>query len=288
MLPSSFPAAPVHGQRSTDDVLQAVRTASQKTGVDFSYLMAQAQQESGLKSNARADGSSATGLYQFIDSTWLGVMRDYGAKYGFGALASKIDTAADGSARVADPAVRQQILDLRFQPQISAVMAAEYARANQTHLERETNTDIGSTELYLAHFLGAAGASKFLNGYDANSAQAGASLFPEAAAANPSVFYDRDGKARSLADIYDRFASRIDTQTATISQARVAAPDNNKQAIKAEFASLLNLSGHALSPVTIMMLAALNDTAKDSFDNAAGDTATRALMQRLSRPTRTG
>lgn len=47
----------------------AIRQASDRTGVDYRYLLAKAQIESGLNAQAKARNSSATGLFQFIERT---------------------------------------------------------------------------------------------------------------------------------------------------------------------------------------------------------------------------
>ncbi|HCH95135.1 MAG TPA: lytic transglycosylase, partial [Erythrobacter sp.] len=60
----------------------AIARAATRTGVDFDYLLAQAKLESGLDPSAKAGTSSATGLYQFIDSTWLRTLDRHGAKHG--------------------------------------------------------------------------------------------------------------------------------------------------------------------------------------------------------------
>ena len=73
--PAQAPAAPARSA----DVRTAIARASEKTGVDFDYLLAQARLESGLDPDAKARTSSATGLYQFIDSTWLHTMDRYGS-----------------------------------------------------------------------------------------------------------------------------------------------------------------------------------------------------------------
>src|SRR5215813_10763164 len=114
----------IAGHRVSADVANAVQRAASRTGVDFNYLMSQAAQESGFRNDARAQTSSATGLFQFIDSTWLAMVRDHGAKYGLAQYANAIQGQSGGPARVADPAVRQQILDLRYNPDVSAAMAA--------------------------------------------------------------------------------------------------------------------------------------------------------------------
>ncbi|HYM32258.1 MAG TPA: hypothetical protein VEU47_13215 [Candidatus Cybelea sp.] len=193
-------------------VLNGVRQASRDTGVDFAYLMAQAAQESGLRADAQAAGSSAKGLYQFIDGTWLQMMRDYGAKYGQGELAAKIQTGTSGMPYVADPATRQQILDLRADPKLSAALGAEFARENKQRLEETLGRTATATDLYMAHFLGAGGATQFLAAIDENGDARAANLLPKAAAANPSVFFDASGRARSVRDIYRDFQARIESK----------------------------------------------------------------------------
>ena len=191
-------------------VVQDIKTASAKTHVDFGYLMAQAAQESGFDPQAKASSSSATGLYQFIDSTWLSMVRKHGADHGIGHLADQIETSSSGAPVVHDPAVKQQILNLRTDPKISSVIAAEFAKDNSNALESALGRKASGTDLYLAHFLGAGGASNFLSAMKANASTKAADILPDAAAANPSVFYDKaSGAAKSVTDIYDRFAARI-------------------------------------------------------------------------------
>lgn len=196
--------------RGPANVEAAVRNASAKTGVDFSYLMEKAAVESGFRTDVKSSSSSATGLYQFIDSTWLATLRDHGADHGLGKYANAIQTRGDGRPYVADPALKKEIMDLRKDPNVSALMAAEFTRDNKEYLEEQVQGKIGSTELYMAHFLGAGGAAKFLNAMKDNPNRAAKELFPEAAAANKAVFTDKDsGKAKSLKEIYDRFATKF-------------------------------------------------------------------------------
>lgn len=207
--PSSTQEAEARQRPGRQAVVSALRQASQRTGVDFSYLMAKAAQESGLDPAAKARTSSATGLFQFIESTWLGMMEENGGKYGLSELSAKIGRRADGSCFVADPADRAAILELRKDPRIAAFMAAEYARDNRDRLRAQVGGEIGGAELYMAHFLGAGGASRFLNALKRDADQPAAALLPEAAAANRAVFYDKSGRARSVGEIFDRFAARF-------------------------------------------------------------------------------
>ena len=194
---------------STGGVQSAIQRASQKTGVDFSYLLGQARIESGFDPNARARTSSATGLFQFIEQTWLATVQQHGAKHGLGWAADAIKQGANGRYHVADPAMRKAILDLRKDAGAASSMAAEFAADNQNYLENRLGRPMESVDLYLAHFLGAGGAAQFLNGHDANPDAPAASMLPAAARANRSIFYASNGAARSFAEIRERFAAKL-------------------------------------------------------------------------------
>lgn len=194
-----------------DRVTAAIRLASANTGVQFGYLLNQARLESGLNPNARARTSSATGLFQFIDQTWLGMVRQHGAEHGLGWAAAQVRQGPNGRYYVADPETRRQILDLRRQPEASSAMAAEYAADNGRYLEHRLGRQMEPVDLYLAHFLGAGGAARFLRAHDANPDAAAAPLLPQAARANRPIFFNRDGSMRSFAEIRARFAEKIAT-----------------------------------------------------------------------------
>lgn len=194
----------------------AIAAASRKTGIDFNYLLGQAQVESGMRANARAGTSSATGLYQFIEQSWLGVVKDHGAEHGLGWAADSIRQTASGRYVVSDPATRRAILDLRSDPGTAALMAAEHASDNKAALEQRLDRPATGTDLYMAHFLGQGGAAKFLSAMESNPNRTGAALFPAAARANRSIFYAANGQPRTLGDIYARFAGKLDQGAAAV------------------------------------------------------------------------
>jgi hypothetical protein len=204
-------------------VQSAIAFASQKTGVDFSYLLGQAKLESGLKANARSGTSSATGLYQFVDQSWLGVIKQHGSEYGLGWAADAIHAGAHGRLTVSDPGTKAAILAMRNDPQVASLMAAEHASDNQTALKASLGRDTNSTDLYMAHFLGLGGARSFLSAMASNPGRTGAAMFPAAARANRSIFYGADGSARSLQQIYDRLGAKLDTASGTASTGGAAA-----------------------------------------------------------------
>ncbi|MCY0095170.1 M23 family metallopeptidase [Hoeflea ulvae] len=105
------------------------------------------QVESGGNATAKNPLSSATGLGQFIDSTWLRMMRTYRPD-----LASSLP--------------RDKQLALRFDPTLSREMVANLARENKAYLEAGGHS-ITAGRLYLAHFLGPEGARIVLSNDDA-------------------------------------------------------------------------------------------------------------------------
>ncbi|NML08756.1 lytic transglycosylase domain-containing protein [Sphingobium sp. AR-3-1] len=235
---SAFADISATGTSTGNRVTNAIAMASRRTGVDFSYLLGQAKIESSLNPTARAATSSATGLYQFIDQSWLAVVDKHGSEYGLGWASNAIQQSG-GRYYVADPELRQQILDLRKHPETASVMAAEHAADNKAYLESKLGREAEPVDLYLAHFLGVGGASKFLSVHDRAPDASAASLFPSAARANRSIFYDRSGNARSFADIRDRFASKLQKSSdglgADIQYASAALPAGAKTVQPADY-----------------------------------------------------
>ncbi|GFZ82755.1 hypothetical protein GCM10011497_09040 [Elstera cyanobacteriorum] len=200
----------VAGYKIDGDVLSSIRGAAKKTGVNFSYLMAQAAQESSFNTDAKASSSSATGLYQFLDSTWMQMVKEHGGKHGLGQYANAIEIGRSGYT-VRDPKLKQEILDLRKDAKIAAVIGAEFALGNKETLERNLNRAVGGAEMYLAHFLGAQGATKFLAAVDRNADLPAAKLMPEAAASNRNVFYDKEtGRPRTVGEVFRMFSRSIE------------------------------------------------------------------------------
>ena len=188
----------------------AIARAAARTSVDFNYLLAQAEVESAMDPGARAATSSATGLYQFIESTWFATVKKHGHRFGLGAVADEIEVTASGSAFVADPARREAILALRSDPEVASLMAAGLAEDNRAHLAPILGRQPGHAELYLAHFLGAGGAGRFLTELQADPSQSAPALFARPAAANRPIFYHADGNPRSLAQVMEVIGGKLD------------------------------------------------------------------------------
>lgn len=175
----------------------AIAHAAGASGIDFTYLLAQAKLESSLDPRAKAATSSARGLYQFTNGTWAQTLAKHGDMLGI------------PGAALADPAARARLMTLRDDPQASAMMAAGLAGDNQVALTNALGRTPDASELYLAHFLGADGASKFLSAMAVDPAQSAAALNPKAAASNPTIFFDNLGQPRSLAQVMELFRARM-------------------------------------------------------------------------------
>ncbi|WP_240500051.1 hypothetical protein [Sphingomonas montana] len=189
-------------------VRAAIAHAAERTGVAFDYLLQQAKTESGLNPNAQAGTSSAAGLYQFIDQSWLGVLKTHGTEHGYGWAANAIQRS--GGRWTVDPAARAQVFALRKDPQAAALMAGEFASDNAAGLSKVLGRVPGKADLYFAHFLGLQGASRFLKAADSYPDASAASVFPREAGANRGIFYRKSGEPRSLAQVYQLMARKIE------------------------------------------------------------------------------
>ncbi len=189
------------------NIRDAIAAAAARSGVDFDYLYGQARIESALDPSAKARTSSATGLFQFTRGTWLATLDRHGAAHGMAWAADAI-VADGGRHRVADAGLRDAILGLRHDVEASSQMAAAFAADNRDYLESNLGHAVEPVDLYLAHFLGPAGALRFLRAHDADPDQSAAALLPDAAAPNRAIFYGPEGP-RSLRDVRDRFAAKL-------------------------------------------------------------------------------
>jgi hypothetical protein len=183
---------------------------SDATGVNFSLLVETARRESALNPNAQAGTSSASGLFQFVEGTWLDMVRRHGADHGLGAEASALQNGANAQTR-------RDILALRSDPELSARMAGELTRENATTLQARLGRAPNAGELYAAHVMG--------SGARDEAAQQGApnavSLFPREAAANRGLFY-ASGQPRSAQGLLDRLQLDADASMGAAQPSHVA------------------------------------------------------------------
>lgn len=179
----------------------AIQRASEATGVDFGFLMKTAGRESSFNPRAQASTSSAAGLFQFVDQTWLSTLKQHGSKHGYARYADLITRGSDGRYRVADGEARRAVMDLKLDPHAASLMAGEMTADHAAYLKGRVGRAPTSGELYVAHFLGPAGSAKLIQAAESKPGTSAASLFPDAARANRAIFY-REGRAATVGEVY--------------------------------------------------------------------------------------
>jgi len=202
------PALIPNVQPSIAAVTGAIKRAAQSTGANFDYLLTTAKVESNLDPNSTISTSTATGLFQFLDQTWLGVMKTAGRAFGFGRYADAISQTSSGRYVVDDPALRDEMMKLRKDPTANAMMGGVITQQNAAVLEKRIGRKPTEGELYVAHFFGPHAAARVLQLAASEPNTDAVALFPEAARANRSVFYDRRGNARTIVGVRDELVRR--------------------------------------------------------------------------------
>ncbi len=162
----------------------------------------------GLDPRAQATTSSARGLFQFTDATWMTMVgrhgHEHGASAGLGWAADAVRSGAAAAGRV-----REAVLALRDDPEAASLMAGELVQDNATALGRSLGRAVTAAEVHLASFLGTGGATRFLTALAADPQAPAAAVVPRAAAANRAIFHAKDGTPRSLSAVMALVAGKI-------------------------------------------------------------------------------
>lgn len=170
--------------------------------------------ESGGNPNATNSSSSAGGLGQFINSTWLDMLQKY-----------RPDLAQ---------LPQDQQLKLKFDPALSREMTGHYADENAALLRgKGLPADAGS--LYLAHFAGPQGAVKALSADP--STPISHILTPAALAANPFLAKQGIGTAGDLIQWAGRRVSQQGSEFASNSPGYMPSQPSNNAAAPAPVSS---------------------------------------------------
>lgn len=178
----------------------AIQSASTATGVDFGFMLGTARRESGYNPAAKAATSSAAGLYQFTEQTWLATLKKFGPRHGYARYADMIQMGADGRYHTSGDA-RATIMNLRMDPRAASLMAGEMTSDSAAYLKGRTGRSPTAGELYAAHFLGPQGSARLIEAVHTRPGATAAQLFPDAAHANKTIFY-RDGRAATVGEVY--------------------------------------------------------------------------------------
>jgi len=271
-------------------VTGAIKQAANSTGASFQYLLTTAKMESDFNPTAGASTSSARGLYQFIDQTWLATVKDAGGQLGYGQYADAITKTSSGDYTVSDPSMYRSIMKLRDDPAASSAMAGVLTQSNSFQLTGKIGRRPTDPELYMAHFMGVGGAAKLINSAVDDPQASAPKMFPNAASANRSIFYDRQGGARSVSQVYSELSARYAvaagssaTQTALVMYG--ASPPAAQVAMAAPAASPVQAAGSLdtasfLSQIPDVRAARPVSSAADAGNNSPpSDPIFRSLFQ---------
>jgi hypothetical protein len=264
----------VEANAANPTVTGAIRHAAKLTGTNFQYLLATAQVESNFKPNAGAATSSARGLFQFIEQTWLATLKEQGPALGYGRYANAIGRTASGEYMVTNPRLYDPIMNLRSDPTANAVMAGAFTKDNAEKLTAWLGRKPSEGELYVAHFLGPVGASRLIGLATDSPRSRAAEVFPSAARANPSIFYGRGGEMRSAADVYRLLVGRYDT---------ARGPGKEPAPVAAQAGTVVSRNTKG-APIALMPVAVASKPAAEFAPDTAGLAETYAAAARLSAP----
>ena len=114
------------------------------------------------------------------------------------------------------------MMKLRKDPAANAMMGGVITQQNAAVLANRIGRKPTEGELYVAHFFGPYAASRVIQLAASEPNSDAVALFPEAARANHSVFYDRQGNARTIAGVRDELVRRY--QAAKAQTVPAAAP----------------------------------------------------------------
>lgn len=178
----------VKGAKVSQEYGQALINASKKTGVAIEVLAAMGEAESGSGASMKNPVGTATGAFQFIDSTWANMLQMYGKEIGVNVPPPSADPKKQ-KEQLREIMNNKQLMDLRYNHEASALMAARYTQFNAKILKLDPSDPANVGKIYLGHFLGAGGAGDVLKGKDTDPDQMRAVI-----ASNKAIFQDRSGK----------------------------------------------------------------------------------------------
>ena len=241
-------------------VASAIRKASVATGTDFGYLLQTAARESSFQNEAKAKTSSAAGLFQFIENTWLQTVKEEGGRFGLDKYTPHIFRTRGGRYYVPDDGLRSEILQLRYNPEVSAMMAGAFTRQNAETIQSEIGRQPTQGELYIAHFLGPTGAARLISMSEENPDARADQHFPQAAKFNRGIFYAR-GKPRSVEQVYNARVSdhgALQTMATGTSQPAVTSGATPQEPARAAGAEAMPLPARKPQSARPIKVAALN------------------------------
>ena len=243
--------------KSKESMVEVIKQVAKLTGVDAGLLLSVAMAESSLNPDAGAKTSSAKGLFQFLygspDSTWALMMAEYGNEFGIPANASPFDPVAN------------------------SILGAMYIKKSIASAQKANGgRPITPADIYLGHFLGQGGQSKFLRNLAANPNRIAAADFGNFApktpsGANRSIFAADKGNGEPLtyAQVYNLMQKKMRNNHSQMADLAGSAGDSMKYAA----------NGSPAAPTDKGVDTPASDTAKSNAATAKAASDTKAAVR---------
>jgi Transglycosylase SLT domain len=183
--------------------------------VDPVLLLTIAWRESRFDPAARNPRSSAHGLLQFTSSTWLALVKDFGPEHALSAYAGSIRKMPSGELVVPERATLHSILMLRDDPRVSALLGAESLRRQGETMAQQLGRAPSLADLYLAHTLGPAGATRMAAALARHPRASAADIVGADALRNAGLLAS-DGRALSVAETCHAVTALLNQQRARL------------------------------------------------------------------------
>jgi hypothetical protein len=148
-------------------------TSATREGLDPRLMPSLFVKEAGDKNTEKINVNAvsdrgATGLCQFTEQTFLGKMKHHGDRLGFGKYAGQIDSSysrKDGITRYTAGNRQDEILNLRFKPDVAIPLCAAHIKDDLDYLKPRINRPLNFTDSSLAHFAGVGVAKDLILAY---------------------------------------------------------------------------------------------------------------------------
>ncbi len=200
----------IKSQNRSQSIIDDIYKASIDTNTDFEHLIITAMMESDLGRVTESKTSSARGIFQYIEPTWVSLIKRYRQRISQYSKTKLLDENNKNTNN-------SDILELRYNTRVAALIKAYQLNDEAKILAKYTNGKrINTTDHYIMHMLGSYQARTFYslinNKSDKKLTNIKSANLQEAIKLNPTFFYDAENNALNAEQAYKQFHKKISKQ----------------------------------------------------------------------------
>ncbi|PCJ02649.1 MAG: hypothetical protein COB14_01435 [Alphaproteobacteria bacterium] len=207
-------------QNRNPSLINDIYDASITTQTDFELLLITAMIESDLGRVTKSSTSSARGIFQYIEPTWLILIKRYGVRIGKKTYADTIEINTESYLPEMirhSQFTKKDVLDLRNNTKIASLIKAYQLKDEAKIVAKyKAGQRINATDHYIVHMLGLSQARTFYALLRNESSNILTNLnnkgFKEAIRLNPTFFYSAQNKALGATEAYTQFHRKVSQQ----------------------------------------------------------------------------